>query len=242
MEFRTVITTHSGADGTPDNSLAYVHHALFTKTDALEVDIHKNSSDGTLYIAHDRKSGGAPVLSEVFALLAEHPTHPPMKINCDLKEPGLEEDVYHLALQYGLAGRLIYSGTVDAGALSDPDLSRDVEVYLNLEEYVDHLYFRYRDIPDFELEAAKQILRVCGDSGARTVNVFYQIVTRRFIETLAAHDVGVSVWTVSEGPDIEYFLTRNVRNLTTRNPATALAARNRLKETFPNGKLSPELF
>ena len=35
----TNITAHSGSDGTPDNSMEFVHYALTTSADALEIDV-----------------------------------------------------------------------------------------------------------------------------------------------------------------------------------------------------------
>ena len=34
----------------------------------------------------------------------------PMRINCDLKQPGLEEAVLALAASQGVAGQLLFSG------------------------------------------------------------------------------------------------------------------------------------
>lgn len=57
------ITAHSGCDGTPDNSLEFVRHALQTNADALEVDVRK-TKDGILAISHDAILDGqdAPAL------------------------------------------------------------------------------------------------------------------------------------------------------------------------------------
>ncbi|MBS5281024.1 MAG: glycerophosphodiester phosphodiesterase, partial [Butyricicoccus pullicaecorum] len=103
------ITAHSGCDGTPDNSLEFVRHALQTNADALEVDVRK-TKDGILAISHDAILDGqdAPALDAVFALVAQTDKW----INCDLKEPDLENAVIDLARGHGLLQRLIFSGTV----------------------------------------------------------------------------------------------------------------------------------
>lgn len=217
------ITAHSGADGTPDNSLAFVRYALETQADAFEVDVRR--TDAGLTLSHDAAGEGAPLLSEAMALAAAHPS---IKINCDLKEPGLERETARLAETFGLAGRLIFSGTVDADVFADdPALSRCAEVYLNLEEYVPGLYWGWRDDPDFELRAADTIGKVCARSGIRTVNVYQGLVTRRFLERLRRDGLGVSAWTV-DGPDEqEWFFRRDVYNMTTRRVAQALARRQK---------------
>ena len=104
MSSQTMITAHSGADGTPDNSLVFVRHALTLPVDALEVDVRRGA-DGAPALGHDAAGSDAPRLDEVFALVQAHPS---MQINCDLKEPGLEETVYRLALSHGLGGRVVF--------------------------------------------------------------------------------------------------------------------------------------
>ena len=145
---------------------------------------------------------------------------PHIRVNCDLKEAGQEASVCRLAEETGLSGRLILSGTVDAfrGAPG-------AEIYLNLEEYVPDLYLKYREIPDFELEAAEKIAAICKETGIRTVNVYQGLVTRRFAETLAQDGIGLSVWTVNSPWELKWFLHLGVRNITTRTAALALALR-----------------
>ena len=86
MSDKTLITAHSGSDGTPDNSLACVRYALSTAADAFEVDVRR-LADGTLALGHDAADHTAPTLREVLALAAAKPG---VRINCDLKERGLE--------------------------------------------------------------------------------------------------------------------------------------------------------
>ena len=59
-----LITAHTGADGTPDNSLEYVRYALTTNADTLEVDI-RPIDDGTLVISHDEAGLDTVPLAEV---------------------------------------------------------------------------------------------------------------------------------------------------------------------------------
>ena len=212
----TLITAHTGADGRPDNSLEFVSYALECGADTLEVDVRRNPG-GVLAIGHDEAGTEAPLLEEVLRMAAARPC---IRVNCDLKEPGLEAPVCRLAEEAGLSGRLILSGTVDA--------FRDApgaEIYLNLEEYVPDLYLKYREIPDFELEAAEKIASVCKEAGVHTVNVYQGLVTRRFAETLAQDGIGLSVWTVNSPWELKWFLGLGVRNITTRTAALAQALR-----------------
>lgn len=223
MSDKTLITAHSGSDGTPDNSLACVEYALSTAADAFEVDVRR-LSDGTLALGHDAADHTAPTLREVFTLAAAKPG---VRVNCDLKERGLEPDVAALAAECGMSGRLIFSGSVDAGIFAaHPELHDCAEVYLNIEEYVPDLYLNYRNIPDFELTAAQTITRVCREHGISTVNMNQVLITRRFIETLHENGIALSAWTVNEELFLDWFLGEDVRNITTRKPALALRLRD----------------
>lgn len=216
---KTTITAHSGSDGTPDNSLEFVKYALTTNADALEIDIRKR--DNQLLITHDVTDEALPTLDQVFQLVSNHPT---MKVNCDLKEPNLELDVCKLAKSFNLEKRIILSGTVDADLNPIKDFP-DVEIYVNIENYVPNLYLNYREIPDFEIQAADQICKVCQARNIHTININEVLVTRRFIELLKASGIGVSAWTVNHPLSIQWFLSKGITNITTRSPKKALEIR-----------------
>ncbi|MDO5142249.1 MAG: glycerophosphodiester phosphodiesterase [Eubacteriales bacterium] len=223
MPNHTLITAHSGAEDTPDNSLTFVRCALALPIDALEVDVRRRA-DGTLALGHDAADDHAPTLAQAFELVRAHPT---MCINCDLKQPGLEQAVYRLALSCGLTGRVIYSGTVDVRAASRVSGLQDaVEIYLNLEEVVPDLYARYRENPDFELHAAETVSAVCRTYGIRTVNMYHRLVTPRFCDRLAQQGLGVSAWTIDCPQTMAQILSYGVHNLTSRRPIEALAQRS----------------
>lgn len=223
MEGKTLLTAHSGADNTADNSLDFVRYALTLPVDAFEVDVRHNA-DGVLALGHDEAGADAPTLAQVFALAATHPT---MKINCDLKPAGLEREVCALARQMGLAGRLVLSGTVDVAVWASDEMLRETaEVYLNIEKYVPDIYVSYRNIPDFELTAAAQIAAVCKQYGVNTVNINQMLVTRRLVQTLLREGIGLSAWTVNEESELRWFFGEGVRNVTTRAARQALALRS----------------
>ena len=222
---RTKITAHSGADATPDNSLAYVRHILETAADALEVDVRR--AGGRLVLGHD--AAGPVGLSEVMELVAAHPS---MRLDCDLKEPDLEEDIAALADACGLRGRIIFSGIVDPERYGNsPTLRETAEVHLNIEDHVPDLYLSYRDIPDFELEAADRIASLCGRCGIHTINIYQRLVTRRLIETLSARGIGISAWTVDDPQELRWCFQRGVASVTTRRLTDALSLRERMERT-----------
>ena len=111
-----MITAHSGADGTKENSLEFVAYAMQTGADALEVDV-RMGENGILILSHDKTDEDAVRLADVFRMMGKYPG---MRINCDLKECGLEVAVRQLALISGLkTEQILYSGSVQSGLLSD---------------------------------------------------------------------------------------------------------------------------
>ena len=209
----TMITAHSGADGTPDNSLSYLRRALSLSVDALEIDIRRG--DGGLVLSHDLPPEDAVSLDAALAMIAAHPS---MKVNCDLKEPGLEDAVCTLAAP--LAGRLILTGTVDPAAVRGR-----AEVCLNIEEHIPDFYRRYREEADFPRRAAAEIAPLCRDAGIRTINVCHWLVTRPFLDALAAEGLGVSAWTADEPEHLAWLFAAGVDNVTTRRTDLALSIR-----------------
>ena len=222
MEQTTKITAHSGAEHTADNSLDFVRYALGLAVDALEVDVRRRA-DGVLALGHDAADEKSPTLEEVFALVAAHPS---MCINCDLKMPGLEREVAALAQQAGLIGRLIFppAQSMLRPVPLNPALHEQAEIYLNIEEYVPDLYVNYRNIPDFELQAAAEITAVCKRYDVRTVNINQVLVTRRLVRTLAQEGLELSAWTVNEDSELRWFLENSMRNITTREPVSGAGA------------------
>ncbi len=220
----TMITAHSGADGLPDNSREYLRHALASAADAFEIDVRRDES-GALRLGHDAADGALPSLEEVFTLLAASPR--PQRVNCDLKEPGLEEDVCALARAHGLAGRVILTGSADPALYAaSPALRETAELWLNAEEAVADLYARAAD-PASRARAAEELAAVCQRCGVTTVNMNYRLAAEDFTAPLEKAGLALSLWTVNEPEDLRRFLARGVRSVTTRALAAALAAAGR---------------
>ena len=211
-----MITAHNGAGGTPINSLDFVRYALASTADALEVDV-RMTCDGTLVFTHDLpedgSAGGLVMIEEVFRLVKESDK----RINCDLKEAGLEDAVYHLACDCGLADRLIYSGSVSAGHMKESGLIERVDVFLNIEEYIPDLYERCQKDPAQIEIAARDFSSLCSEYGIRFVNANYRLATEPFIRILSEAGLGLSVWTVDEPEAFARFRALGVCNITTRN-------------------------
>lgn len=215
----TWITAHSGADGTPDNSLEFVRYALETDADALEIDIRRRT-DGVLVLAHDCAEASSPTLRDVFRMLSASDK----MVNCDLKEPGLERAVLQLAAETGVLGQLVFSGTVDPNKIDDAAFRRE-RVFWNIEEQLPGLYERCRaDVAYLEIAAA-QMCALCRHAGIRTINIAWQLASASVQRIAAQHGISLSVWTVNEPAVLRDLLGRGVRNVTTRKLRAALELR-----------------
>ena len=209
----TMITAHSGADGTADNSWEFVYHALTGSADALEVDV-RMAEDGVLRLGHNDTSPSAPSLEGVFEMLSDSN----LKINCDLKEPKLEKKAAQLAKDAGILGRLVFSGSVDPARVPE-----GICVFWNIEECVRDVYERCPDDFDYRLEAAEAACKKCKEAGISVLNVYERIADDKFLEILAENGIDASVWTVDEAERIGYFIKKGVKNITTMQTLKAAA-------------------
>lgn len=213
-----LITAHSGCDGTPDNSLEYIRHAVTLPIDALEIDVRK-TPDGTLVLSHDEilpdGSNVLCTLDEAFALIA--PTD--LAVNCDLKPAGLEKAVMDLAEKHGLLQRLIFSGTVSTAIRQEqPEIFEKVQIYINCEELVPEIETRLHagQAPGDEL--LMQSLRICAERGFHVLNLYYKLCTPAVVKLAHELGVGLSAWTVNEEAAIKTMLPYGLHNMTSRKP------------------------
>jgi glycerophosphoryl diester phosphodiesterase len=216
----TMITAHSGADHTEENSIDFVRYALSSGIGALEVDVRLEKETRQLTLGHDQVTKNSALLSDAFRLIAQKPA---VHVNCDLKEYGIEEAVFRLAKEYQIEDRLIFSGSFGVNALAScPEIHDHARVFLNIEEYVPDLYETLKKDPSFIREAAGKIADVCRKNGIDTVNTYYELAVPELQQILADAGIGISVWTVNDEQKIRSFLDRGVTNITTRNLTGAL--------------------
>lgn len=211
---RTMITAHSGADDTPDNSLEFVSHILQTEADVLEVDVRKRSDeDDTLVMAHDKDAASSmrtSCLKDAFALIAHHPS---MRINCDLKEPELEALIFALADQYQLRERIFLSGTVDPKQIAEKDRS---VILMNGEELIEDFYEKCKEQPEQIGIMVETLCKKCRELGIGILNLNEVLIDDSILEILQKYGMKLSVWTVDAPQRQQYFLKRNVFSMTTR--------------------------
>ena len=219
-----MITAHSGCDSTPENSVEFLEKALGMEVDAVEIDVRKNR-DGRLILSHDETEEDAVSLEEAFRMAEEYPEK---KVNCDLKEKGLEEEVYRLAAAYGMEDRLIFTGDVN------PELFRKgsgrfpgVLWYANFEVFRPEAY-RLAGTEEGREEIADQlpeVIRELADFGAAGINWHYSLA-EQVLDLAEETGTGISVWTVDDEALQRHFLRRHVDNITSRKAEQLIRLRN----------------
>ncbi len=203
------LTAHSGCDNTPENSIEFVEYAIANKADVLEVDVR--FVNGNLSISHDDTTQDAPLLCDVFEIVAAHDS---VKINCDMKQDDLEQCVYELAKNYRLFGRVIYSGYINPNNITD-EMKKIVEVHFNIEQVVENAKEKYETIPNFDITCASLMIEACKKHGFNTVNANYKMVTANLKKMLDKENIELNCWTVNDLEVAKKLMSMGVQGLTT---------------------------
>ena len=220
---QTMITAHSGCEGTADNSIAHIQCALRCCVEAMEIDVHPGT-DGLFYLSHDvaEDSQSCPSLTDAFSLIQ----NTGMKINCDLKAPGIEARVLEMAQAWQVEDQLILSGCVSRKALEDTELRK--HVFWNIEEALPSLSEKFsRDIPP-TLAEVQTALDNCREAGVSVINVYYELCTPEMLEACRKAGILVSAWTVNNEDWARTLLDAGIYNVTTRKPVLVRGLREQL--------------
>ncbi|MBO7376302.1 MAG: CehA/McbA family metallohydrolase [Clostridia bacterium] len=204
-----MITAHSGCEGTPPNSPEHIRAAVASGADALEVDVRK-ASDGRLYLSHNLPEDGEDCIGLERCFRMVHPCGN-MKVNCDVKEPGIACDVLALARTCGMGSRVIFTGELELeeGIVA---AGSEAEWWVNLA---------YAESGEAELRRALHKMEVSGS----------QVLNMNFKNVFAAPDLYadclpvISAWTPSNEQAIRRLLEAGVMNITTRTPVDAVRLR-----------------
>lgn len=219
-----MITAHSGCNGTADNSREYLLHAMELPVDAFEVDVRRDAG-GALFLSHDPASEAVVFLADAFEMLHGHPEK---KINCDLKQSGLERDVVELAQKYGVENQLIFTGRVNPELfVKGKAVFPQVLWFANLEVFRPEAEKRIEEGMEEEAarEALQQVLLEMKGYEAAGINWSFEIAERIW-ERAKELGTGISVWTVNEERDLKIWLERDVENITSRNIAGLFGCKN----------------
>ena len=205
------LTAQSGSDGLADNSMEFVVF-FCDKQDisAIKVDVRMNR-EYQLVLHHDALEEGQQyvALEDVFAYIARE--NRPIRINCYLKETGLEEAVYKLADKYALWPQVELSGTVACRYLS----KWSNQILMNIENGMDDS-FHGEHIGRWGENVLLEALAKLSRSQAKIININHQLFTDAVKEKGKLLELEFSLWTVNDLIAIENYEKENIYNITTR--------------------------
>ncbi len=143
---KTMITAHSGCEGTGIDTMDSIEKALEIGSDAIEIDVRIDPL-GNLRVSHDllsleeylEKNQLEKVFQRVF------PTF--LKINFDIKEPKAIHKTIQAAKDFGFPSeRLILTGCAAPDILlDDTGLSGEASFFLNFERFLKYIYVHRRE-------------------------------------------------------------------------------------------------
>ena len=200
------ITAHSGAFGTPDNSIEYVKKALAERCEIFEIDVTFRP-DGTPVVIHSGspKASEGVLLRDVLVLAA---TDPEIRMNLDLKSvknlPAVDEQLD----RYSLTDRAFYTG-VSADWVKTVRENSKAPYYLNVS-----LMPWQRGRKKAMAALADKVAAL----GAVGVNTHYDNCSTAMVEAFHEKGMPVSVWTVNDEKTAAKYIAMGVDNITTRKP------------------------
>lgn len=201
MEYKTLITAHSGAENTRDNTLDSIGALACCGADVVEADVRLYQ--GRLVTSHDEPASEADcaALEDCFREVCRHPG---VRMNIDLKQGGILERVADLARECGMEKRLLFTG-----AVSEEDLKRARERGMPV-------WFNNDGLPE-----GVDWLQGADALGCEALNLDYADVD----DALLTHADKLSVWTVDDERALRRLLTAGVKSITTHRPVLAMHLR-----------------
>jgi glycerophosphoryl diester phosphodiesterase len=204
MMIKTLITAHSGAENTVDNTLESIRVMADCGADVIEIDVRMH--EGRLVMSHDAPSGAVDSLEDAFAIVKAHPG---LKMNIDLKQTGIVSAVAELAERCGVEDRLLFTGGV--GEEDFPAIrTHGLTVWYN---------------SDLMPEDADWLAGVDA-LGFDTLNLYHGDVDDHLLEN--AHRL--SIWTVNDEELLRRFLAAGAKGITTRKPLLAMKLRDEIQK------------
>ena len=200
------VTAHSGAFGTPDNSLEYISKAIAEKCEILEIDVTFRPS-GLPVIIHSGAPGeteGVP-LEDALKLIAADPA---IRMNLDLKSVADLPALDALLTRYGLLARAFYTGVGESWVET---VRRDSAVPYYLNTFIGCADKRSPARAD---KLAKKLLAL----GAAGLNVHYGDASPTVVNAMHANGLPVSLWTANTRAAMRRCLRLGADNITTRRP------------------------
>ncbi len=204
---KTLVTAHSGCEGTAPNSMDHILTALSCGAEMIEIDVRRSPDlpGSGLYLSHDE---GDPFSSVSFGTFLDTlKQSPSVRVNCDVKTEGLCAAVLEEAARRDLTDRIVFTGSCMGEEMP-------------IREMGGEFWYSIWDRADFE-GAVASMLR----TGAKVLNLPYRFVSEENKQRLDGLGLGFSCWTADTEEEIRRLLGLGVYNITTRKPKLALMLR-----------------
>ena len=200
------VTAHSGAFGTPDNTIENIARVLEENCDIIEMDVTFRK-DGTPVIIHKSEpdDNEGVLLRDAFELISKNES---ILLNLDIKSTANLPAVDALLHEFGLFNRAFYTG-VFADWVDAVKSNSAVPYYLNLNVK------RWRRS---SRKTAENVVEKIKKAGAIGMNVRYINVTKTLVSELHKNNIPISVWTINDEKTAKHFVSLGVDNITTRRP------------------------
>ncbi|MBE5847966.1 MAG: glycerophosphodiester phosphodiesterase [Lachnospiraceae bacterium] len=210
---KIVVTAHAGCEGTADNTWNSIVTAKESGCDVVELDVRKRN--GEMLLSHNEiREGDRPVrLEDAFNLLRDSGK----RINCDLKEEGIFEDVKKMAEKTGVIGNLLYTGSVTTADIEKFETERG-KIFFNVEnlftkEETEKLREAGGSLDETKLHEVFETYKKLGLTG---MNIYFGLVDEKLLAAAKEYGVRVAVWTVDEEADMKTMMKLPIFGVTTR--------------------------
>lgn len=199
------VTAHTGAMGTPENSLESLQTGLM-HADIAEFDV-RFGAHGVPVLSHSWPlPKDAVPLEQAFALLAQYPDK---QANVDLKSTENLSAVQALAEQYGVLGQIFFTGVFSSFVPAVRKDAPKIPYYLNCA-----INRFFKNSTAYARRLAKRVQA----SGAVGLNCNFRNVTPRIVAAMHEKGLAVSLWTASDDAQLFRILRLRPDNVTTRVP------------------------
>jgi myo-inositol-1(or 4)-monophosphatase len=218
----TLITAHSGCEGTAPNSIDHILAAIDSGAEMIEIDIRAHGD--LLYLSHDVAEDPAVCVSFEAFLELIAPV-PDLRVNCDVKTDGLIVPVMEAARRYGVAHRIAFTGACN----------HQNEL---IQAQGGQLWPSLWPCHDNET-AVKNACDTYHGVGEPILNLHYSMISESNLTYLRGRGMDFSAWTVDDEAVMRDLLQKGITNITTRKPRLALALRDEIQGTPQSHGLLP---
>lgn len=208
----TVITAHSGCEGTLPNSREHITEAIKSNAEMIEIDVRRSGK--FLYLSHDVSENPEECVSLDEFLDMVMP-YEKIRINFDVKTDELVPYVMEKVNSRNMAKRAVFTGMCN-------DKKEEIE------SLGGELWMSLWPSEDNEGDIMKLEKR-CTQEGLKVINLHYSMITAENIKRLKDKKLTFSAWTVDSEEEIRRLLEAGVFNITTRCPRLALKLRSELQ-------------